>query len=140
MASVARGTLRALPPKGSAGRAMSIAIVDDDEALREAMKLLVRSLGYHASTFGSVEEFLKSKQFGNTSCIITDLQMPGLSGLDLQDMLIARGHRTPIIFITAYPDENVRIRAMKAGAIAFLSKPVNPGHLLGYLDGVLKAA
>ena len=117
-----------------------IAIVDDDEAVREAMKTLVRSLGYGASTFGSAEEFLKSEQVSDTSCLITDLQMPGLSGLDLQDRLIARGHRIPIIFITAYPDENVRTRAMKAGAVGFLSKPCNDDHLLGYLDKALKAA
>ena len=117
-----------------------IAIVDDDEAVREAMRTLVRSLGYGVSTFGSAEEFLKSEQFSDTSCLITDLQMPGLSGLDLQDLLIARGHRFPIIFITGYPDEDVRIRAMKAGAIAFLSKPFNADHLLGYLDKALKAA
>jgi len=117
-----------------------IAIVDDDEAVRVAMKSLVRSVGHHASTFASVQEFLKSKQFSNTSCIITDLQMPGLSGLDLQDLLIARGHRFPIIFITGFPDENVRARAMKAGAVAFLTKPVNADQLLGYLDKALKAA
>jgi FixJ family two-component response regulator len=117
-----------------------IAIVDDDQAVRDAMKSLVRSLGYNASTFGSAEEFLKSKQFSNTSCIITDLQMPGLSGLDLQDLLIARDHRFPIIFITGHPDENLRARAMKAGAVAFLTKPVNADHLVGYLDRALKAA
>ena len=100
-----------------------IAIVDDDEALREAMKSLVRSLGYGVSTFGSAEEFLKSEQVSDTSCLITDLHMPGLSGLDLQDLLIAQGHRFPIIFLTAYPDEDVRIRAMKAGATGFLRKP-----------------
>ena len=66
-----------------------IAIVDDDDAVREATRTLVRSMGYSASTFGSAEEFLKSKQFSNTSCVITDLQMPELSGLDLQDLLIA---------------------------------------------------
>ena len=117
-----------------------IAIVDDDEAVREALGMLVRSLSHKASTFGSAEEFLKSKQFSNTSCIITDLQMPGLSGLDLQDLLLARGHRFPIIFITGHPDENLRARAMKAGAVAFLTKPVNADHLVGYLDKALKAA
>ena len=116
-----------------------IAIVDDDEAVREATKTLVRSLGYNASMFASAEEFLTS-QFSNTSCIITDLQMPGLSGLDLQDLLIARGHRFPIIFITGFPEENVRARVMKAGAVAFLTKPVNADQLLGYLDKALKAA
>ena len=117
-----------------------IAIVDDDEAVRVAMKSLVRSVGHHASTFASVEEFLKCKQFSNTSCIITDLQMPGLSGLDLQDLLIARGHRFPIIFITGFPDENVRARAMKAGAVGFLSKPCNVNQLIVCLDTALKAS
>ena len=130
--------MRALPPNGSAGRTMSIAIVDDDEAVRVAMKSLVRSVGHHASTFGSAEEFLKSKQFSNTSCIITDLQMPGLSGLDLQDLLIAEGHRIPIIIITGHPDDNERARAMKAGAVAFLSKPVNADHLFDHLEKALK--
>src|SRR5215213_4435137 len=70
-----------------------IAIVDDDAVVREAMKSLMRSLGYDASTFGSAEEFLNSEQISRTSCLITDLHMPGLSGLDLQDRLIAQGHR-----------------------------------------------
>ena len=117
-----------------------IAIVDDDEALREGMKSLVRSLGYAVSTFGSAEEFLKSEQVSDTSCLITDLHMPGLSGLDLQDLLVGRGHRFPIIFLTAYPDEDVRIRAMKAGAIGFLCKPCSDENLLGYLNKAFKAA
>ena len=117
-----------------------IAIVDDDDAVREAMKFLMRSFGYHASTFGSADEFLNSDDVHDTSCLITDVQMPGLSGLDLQDRLIARGHSIPIIFITGYPDENVRARAMKVGAIAFLTKPVNPDDLLGYLGKALQAA
>jgi len=116
-----------------------ISIVDDDEFVREAIKGLVRSLGYNASTFASAAEFLKSEQVQDASCIITDLQMPGLSGIDLQDILIARGHRTPIIFITAYPEEDVRARAMKAGAVGFLSKPVNHDHLVGHLEIALKA-
>ena len=118
---------------------MPIAIVDDDEALREAMECFVQSLGYNVSTFGSAEEFLNSEQISRTSCLVTDLHMPGLSGLDLQDRLIAQGHRFPIIFLTAYPDEGVRMRAMKAGAVAFLSKPCNEGDLLACLDKALKA-
>jgi FixJ family two-component response regulator len=117
-----------------------IAIVDDDEAVRDATKTLVRSLGYRASTFGSADKFLNFEQLSDISCLITDVQMPGLSGCDLQDRLIARGHRIPIIFITGYPDENVRARAIKAGAVAFLSKPANLDHLLGYLGKALKAA
>ena len=116
-----------------------IAIVDDDEAVRDATKTLMRSLGYNVYTFGSADEFLKSEQVHDTSCLITDLHMPGLSGIDLQERLIARGHRIPIIFITGYSDENVRIRAMKAGAVAFLTKPVNHNHLLDHLEMALKA-
>ena len=117
-----------------------ISIVDDDEAVREATKTLVRAVGYSASTFGSAEEFLKSKQFSNTSCLITDLQMPGLSGLDLQAQLIADGHRIPTIFVTAFPDNTARTSAMNAGAIAFLSKPYKVDDLLGYLEKALQAA
>ena len=119
---------------------MPIAIVDDDEALCEAMKSFVLSLGHSVSTFGSAEEFLQSEKISDASCLITDLHMPGLSGLDLQDRLIAQGHRFSIIFITGYPDENARVRAMEAGAIAFLSKPFNADRLIGYLDKALKAA
>ena len=115
-----------------------IAIVDDDDVVRGAMKSLMRSLGYDASTFGSAEEFLNSEQISRTSCLITDLHMPGLSGLDLQERLTAQGHRFPIIFLTAYPDEDVRMRAMKAGAVGFLSKPCHHGHLLDCLDKALK--
>ena len=117
-----------------------IAIVDDEEPVRDATKSLVRSLGYHASTFGSADDFLKSEQVHDTSCLITDVQMPGLSGLDLQDRLIARGHCIPIIFMTGYPNDNVRARAMKAGAVCFLNKPFDEDHFIGCLEKALKAA
>src|SRR5262245_26045527 len=117
-----------------------ISIVDDDEAVREATKRLVRSLGYQVSTFTSAHEFLQSERMQDTSCLITDLHMPGLSGIELQDRLIAGGHSMPIIFITAYPDEGVRTRAMKAGAVCFMSKPFSDVHLIGCLDRALKAA
>ena len=116
-----------------------IAIVDDDEAVRDATGQLLQSLGFQASTFESAAEFLKSEAIQATSCLITDLHMPGLSGLDLQDQIIARGHRIPIIFITAYSNEHARTRALKAGAVGFLSKPYNPEHLLDCLDKALKA-
>ena len=117
-----------------------IAIVDDDEAVRKAMKTLLRSLGYNASTFGSADEFLNSEQVDDTSFLITDLHMPGLSGLDLQDRLIAKGHRIPIIFITGFPDYTARARAMRAGALAFLTKPINQHDLIDHLETALKAA
>ena len=118
----------------------SIAIVDDDEAVRKAMKTLLLSLGYNASTFGSAEEFLNSEQVDDTAFLITDLHMPGLSGLDLQDRLIAKGHRIPIIFITGFPDYTARARAMRAGALAFLTKPINQHDLIDHLETALKAA
>ncbi len=116
-----------------------ISIVDDDESVREATKGLVRSLGYVAATFGSAEEFLESGRMQDTSCVITDVQMPGVSGVELQSRLIAQGHRVPMIFITAFPEERVRARALEAGAIGFLSKPFDDEHLIGCLDKALKS-
>ena len=103
-------------------RAKAISIVDDDKGVRVALETLMRSLGHNVSTFGSAEEFLKSEKLHDTSCLITDLQMPGLNGIDLQSRLIAQGHRIPVIFITGHPDDNVRARAMNAGAVGFLSQ------------------
>jgi FixJ family two-component response regulator len=99
----------------------------------------VQALGYHASMFASADEFLKSEQIRDTSCIITDVQMPGPNGIDLHDRLIARGHCIPIIFITGYPEDGARAHAMKAAAVGFLSKPYNVEHLIGCLDKALKA-
>jgi FixJ family two-component response regulator len=100
----------------------------------------VRSLGYHASTFASADDFLKSERVHDTSCLITDVQMPGLSGIDLQDHLIARGHCIPIIFMTGYPNDSVRARAMKAGAVCFLNKPFREDDFIGCIEKALKAA
>ena len=116
-----------------------ISIVDDDEGVRAAMERLMQAMGYSACTFASAEEFLKSEQVNNTSCLITDLHMPGLSGLDLQDRLIARGHRIPIIFITSQPDDVARTRAMNAGAVGFLSNPITLDPLTDCLDAALNA-
>jgi FixJ family two-component response regulator len=117
-----------------------IAIVDDDESMRDAIESLVQSLGHNVSTFASANEYLKSEQVHDTSCIITDVQMPGLNGLDLQDHLIARGDRIPVIFITGHPDDGVRARALKAGAVGFLSKPFSEDHFIGCIEKALKAA
>ena len=83
------------------------------------------------TTFASANEFLNSEQVDDNSCLITDVQMPGLSGIELQGRLIAGGHRIPIIFIMGYSDNTVRIRALKSAALAFLSKPINHHHLIG---------
>lgn len=117
-----------------------IAIVDDDRAVREATTGLIRSLGYDVSAFASAEEFLKSERRHDLSCLITDLHMPGLSGIELQDHLIAEGHQLPIVFITAFPEERLRARALEAGAICFLSKPYSDAHLIGCLERALKSA
>lgn len=115
-----------------------ISIVDDDESVREATKSLVRSLGYHAETFSSAEEYLGSERLYETSCLIADVQMPGMSGVDLQARLIASGHRTPVIFITAFPEERICARAMTAGAYGFLSKPYKDDQLIECLDKALR--
>ena len=119
-------------------KAPVISIVDDDESVRVAMKGLVRSLGYLAATFASAEEYLRSDHVQDTACLIVDLQMPGMSGVELQDRLIADGHTTPIIFLTAFPEEKIRARALAAGASGFLSKPFNEECLIACLDRALK--
>jgi FixJ family two-component response regulator len=118
-------------------KAPLITIIDDDASMRESTKGLVRSLGYQVATFASAEEFLKSERVDDTSCLITDVKMPGLSGIDLQSWLIARGVQTPTIFITAFPEEKSRLRAMTAGAVGYLGKPFSEESLLKCLDAAL---
>jgi FixJ family two-component response regulator len=110
-----------------------ISIIDDDDSMRNATRRLVKSLGLNAGAFASAEEFLQSDSMGDTSCVITDMQMPGLSGADLQSLLIAQGLNTPIIFITAFPDDNLRARVLEAGAVGFLSKPFAEACLIDCL-------
>jgi FixJ family two-component response regulator len=100
-----------------------VSVIDDDASVRAALGSLVRSLGYTVRTFASAESFLDSGSLAETSCIVTDVQMPGMSGLDLQDQLRARGAAIPTVFITAFPEEHVRARAEAGGAIGFLPKP-----------------
>ena len=114
-----------------------ISIVDDDGFVRESTKGLVRSMGYAAETFASAEEYLRSNRAADTACLISDVQMPGMNGADLQDRLIADGHRTPIIFVTAFPDEDIRARVLKAGACGFLTKPFSDESLIECLDKAL---
>ena len=115
-----------------------ISIVDDDESVREATSALVRSLGFAAATFASAEDFLESDRLGDTSCLITDVQMPGLSGVELQSRLIADGRLMPIIGVTAYPEESIRAQMLRAGAIGFFSKPFNDECLIDCLTTALK--
>ena len=115
-----------------------ISIVDDDEIVREAIRELINSLGYEALTFASAEHFLESDRVADTSCLIADLQMPGLNGLDLQDRLLANGYHTPVIFVTAFPKNEARARALRAGAVSFLTKPCEEAALIGSIDLALK--
>ena len=115
-----------------------ISIIDDDASVRAATNRLVRSLGYIAHTFASADEFLRSAHLNDTSCVIADVQMPRMSGVELQGVLIAQGISLPIIFITAYPEENIRARAMAAGAVCFLTKPFDGLTLIKCLDKALE--
>jgi FixJ family two-component response regulator len=123
----------ARPPK-----APVISIVDDDKSVRAATDRLMRSLGFVAYTFASAEEFLHSPQLQESSCVITDIRMPGMGGMELQKFLIDKDHHLPIIFITAFPDEVIEARALEAGAVAFLIKPFDGKNLIKSLSTALK--
>jgi FixJ family two-component response regulator len=116
-----------------------VSIVDDDASVRGAMESLVRSLGLVAFAFESAEDFLGSPRVDDSDCLITDVQMPGMTGLELQDRLIARGSRIPIIFITAFPEKAARCRAKAGGAVAFLEKPFAGGAMIEVLRRALAA-
>ena len=107
-----------------------IAIVDDDEPLREALGSVLKAAGFVIDTFGSAEEFLDSPQRRNTSCLILDVRLPGMSGIELQRRLLDANSRVPIIFVTAHGDTSLRDLVMKAGAAGFLNKPVRSDTLL----------
>lgn len=115
-----------------------ISIIDDDASVRMSITRLVRALGYLAHAFPSADEFLKSPHLDDSSCVITDVQMPGISGIALQARLHAQGCPIPIIFITAFPDEKTKTRALDAGAIGFLSKPFDSSELIACVDTALK--
>ncbi|MDX0543550.1 response regulator [Sinorhizobium medicae] len=115
-----------------------ISIIDDDDSSRIGTASLVRSLGFVAHAFPSARLFLHSEQLTESACLISDVQMPGTSGLQLQDELHARGHDIPFIFITAYADDRIRAQAFARGAVCFLSKPFDGETLSRCLDMALK--
>ena len=117
-----------------------ISIVDDDELARDGIRELVESFGYTVAAFSSAEDFLASSQVEETACLITDLQMPGLSGLELQEALRSQGHHTPVILITAYPSENHQKRALNGGAVGFLSKPFDERSLIKCLTAAIESS
>jgi FixJ family two-component response regulator len=116
-----------------------ISVVDDDESIRRTTTLLIESFGFRAAAFASAESFLKSGQLQDTSCLILDVRMPDINGLELQSRLAAEGYGIPVVFITAYDDKDSRGRAMQAGAVAFLDKPFSDEQLLQTVRSALVA-
>lgn len=114
-----------------------ISVVDDDASVRVAISNLLRSRDYVVHAFGSAEEFLGSAQLNDTSCVISDVQMAAMNGLELLANMRMQGYVAPFIFITAFRDEGVRARALKAGATCFLTKPFAPPTLIACLDAAL---
>jgi FixJ family two-component response regulator len=114
-----------------------ISIIDDDASVRAATNNLLSSHGYLVHTFASAEEFLQSARLTDSSCVVADVQMPGMSGLDLLTHLRAQGYAVPFVFITAFPEESVRARALKAGAIGFLAKPFAGPALISCVEAAV---
>jgi FixJ family two-component response regulator len=115
-----------------------VAIIDDDESVRVTTDSLVRSFGYIVRTFASAEEFLRSNRLDEFACVVADVQMPGMNGVQLQDHLRAQGYRVPFIFFTAFPDEKMRAHALAAGAICYLTKPFDGNSLIRCFQAALK--
>ena len=121
------------------GQTKSVAIVDDDDSLRSAIQDLLEAIGVPAQAYASAEEFLNSGQHHHTACLITDIRMPGMSGLELQTKLNLDGCRIPTIFITAHGDEKMRMQALRAGAVEFLAKPFNDEALIESVRAALES-
>ena len=115
-----------------------ISVVDDDESLRRSLSNLLRSVGFGVETFASAEEFLRSAQRENTGCLVLDLQMTGMSGLDLLRQLAVRDSRIRVVILTAHGDEETRRRSLQAGAVAFLDKPFHSDALLDAVRAALR--
>ena len=120
------------------GKTKLVAIVDDDDSMRDALQGLLKSVELPAQSFASAEEFLTSGQYHQVACLIADIRMPGMSGLELQAKLNAERCRIPIIFITAHGDEKMRMQALRAGAVEFLAKPFNDDALLESVRAALE--
>jgi FixJ family two-component response regulator len=117
---------------------ITIAIVDDDSSVRKGLERLIRSVGWKTETFGSAQEFLASARTEAPTCIVLDLQLPGLSGLELQKQMTEGGVETPIVFLTGHGNITASVKAMKAGAIEFLTKPVDEQDLLNAIQEAIE--
>ena len=115
-----------------------ISVVDDDDSVRESLSGLIRSVGLGVMVFASAEEFLNSSHLSDTNCLILDVRMPGMNGLELQRRLAASHRSIPVIFITAHGDEEARVRALNGGAVEYLLKPFSEDALLKGIDKALK--
>jgi FixJ family two-component response regulator len=122
------------------GNQIIVMIVDDDDSIRKAVRRLMKSYGVAVETFASAEEYLGSDRLAKTSCLILDVHMPGMNGLELQKRLVASGSVVPIIFITAFTDDGARAQAMNAGAAGYLAKPFSDDELLNCIHSVLEHA
>jgi FixJ family two-component response regulator len=116
-----------------------ISVVDDDTSVRESLQCLIRSVGFAVEVFCSAEEFLNSDRLRNTRCLILDVRMPGMSGLELERRLSASQYVIPVIFITAHGDETARAQAIKNGAVDYLFKPFSEEALLNAIHAALSA-
>ena len=126
--------------KGGDSERVRVSVVDDDESVRESLPDLLNEFGFEACTFSSAQEFLASGCLNRTGCLIVDIAMPGMTGLDLQRELQLRGHKIPIIFITAQTDGAVRARALEQGAVRVLLKPFNDTDLLAAVEAALRTS
>jgi FixJ family two-component response regulator len=129
----ARGTR-----KGSMRDDTKICVIDDDESVREALRSLLKSVGFETEVFASAEDFLGSGHLPGTCCLILDVRMPGMSGFELHERLLASDEEVPIIFVSAHADEEARARALRSGAVDFLLKPFSDEALLHAIDAAMQ--
>ena len=115
-----------------------ISVIDDDDSVRESLQCLIRSFGFAVEAFASAEEFLKSDHLPDTRCLILDVRMPGMNGIELQRRLVASHREIPVIFITAHGDETARSQALRDGAVGYLLKPFTEEALLNAMRAALR--
>lgn len=118
----------------------AIAVVDDDHSVRRATAKLLSLNGHEVHSFSSAEDFLRSEALGQVECLVSDVRMPGMGGLELHDRLLGLGRRIPVIFVTAYPQDSYRERALAAGAVGFLAKPFDGQTLIDLIEQVFSAS
>lgn len=126
-----------MPPSSELPNPVRVSIIDDDDLVREALESLIRSLGYDVETFVSAEDYLNRGHLSETRCLITDLHMPGMTGLDLHNRLIAAGHHIPTIFVSGFSEGALYASATEASAVGVLTKPLNIDRLQECLDKAL---